>query len=284
MSNVKKLKTSDRQAIAQKVVGVLKKHYKGNPPKIHFPTLETLLFAAVLENSPVPAAEESFEQLQKGFHDLNEIRVSSISEIEEALGPINESGVKAVRIREVLQFTFEKFFAFDLEQLRRKTADVVDKQLAKVRHLTPFMKLFLQQHSLGAHAVPIDDKSRDVLAWLGLVEPTATVDAAAEDLKHVIRKADTDAFVHILRQFATDPLYKGKFRLSASAEPDPLTAAERLNAFFANPSAKVAAPKVVKTKKPEPPAAQAPKRTAKPPEKAAAPTKVTKPKPVAKKK
>jgi len=283
MSNVKKLKTSDRQAIAQKIVGVLKKHYKGNPPKIHFPTLETLLFAAILENAPVPAAEESFEKLQKGFHDLNEVRVSSIAEIEHALGPISESGLKAVRIREVLQFTFEKFFSFDLEQLRRKTADVVDKQLAKVRHLTPFMKLFLQQHSLGAHVVPIDDRSRDVLAWLGLIEPGATIDAAAEDLKHIIRKADTDAFLHIVRQFATDPTYKGKFRLSASAEPDPTTASERLNAFFAGPSSK-AAPKVVKTKKPEPAAPPAAKRPAKPPEKTAAPTKVTKPKPVVKKK
>ncbi len=278
MSNVKKLKTSDRQAIAQKVLGVLKKHYKGNPPKIHYPTLETLLFAAILENAPVTAAEESFESLQKGFHDLNEIRVSSVGEIQQALGEISESGPKAVRIREVLQFTFEKFFAFDLEQLRRKTSDVVDKQLAKIRHLTPFMKLFLQQHSLGAHAVPIDDRSRDVLAWLGLIEPAATIDAAAEDLKHIIRKADTDAFLHILRQFATDPMYKGKFRLSASAEPDPTTAAERLTAFFASPSSKVV-PKVVKTKKPE---AAPPKRTAKPAEKP--PTKVTKAKPVAKKK
>lgn len=278
MSNVKKLKTSDRQAIAQKVVNVLKKHYKGNPPKVHHQTLETLLFAAILENAPFSSAEESFESLQKGFHDLNEVRVSSVAEIQQALGEISESGPKAVRIREVLQFTFEKFFAFDLEQLRRKTSDVVDKQLAKIRHLTPFMKLFLQQHSLGAHAVPLDDRSRDVLAWLGLIEPAATIDAAAEDIKHVIRKADTDAFLHLLRQFATDPIYKGKFRLSASAEPDPMTAAERLAAFFASPSSK-AAPKVVKTKKPE---AAAPKRTAKPAEKT--PTKVTKPKPVAKKK
>lgn len=281
MSNVKKLKVSDRLAIAQKVMGVLKKHYKSHPPKIEYPTLETLLFAAILENAPDKAAAASYERLLASFHDLNEIRVSSVAEIEQALDPLPEAGLKAVRIREVLQHTFEKYFSFDLEQLRRKTTDVVDKQIGKIRHLTPFMNLCLHHYSLGAHAIPLDDRGRDVLAWLGLIEPAAKVDAAAEDLKHVVRKAETEQFCHLLRQLATDPAYKGKFKLSAASEPDPLTAVERLNGLFAGIAPKVS--KVVKTKKPEP--APEPKRTSKPAAKSsAAPTKVTKPKPTAKKK
>lgn len=282
MSNVKKLKASDRLAIAQKVAAVLKKQYKGHPPEIEYPTLETLLFAAILENAPAPSATEAYERLLEAFHDLNEIRVSSIAEIEQALEPLSEAGPKAVRIRELLQFTFEKYFNFDLEQLRRKTADVVDKQLAKIRHFTPFMKLCLHHYSLGAHAIPLDDRSREVLAWLGLVEPAMGVEEAAEDLKHVIRKADTDQFCHVIRQIATDPAYKGKFKVAAGTEPDPLTAVERLGNLLAGLPMKPA-PKVVKTKKPEP--TNMPKRTAKPAGKAAPPpTKVTKAKPAARKK
>jgi endonuclease III len=282
MSNAKKLKVSDRQAIAQKVLGVIKKHYKGVPPKIDHATLETLLFAALLENAPYAPAEEAFDRLLAAFHDLNEIRVSSITEIEHALAPLPDSGMKAVRVREVLQYTFEKYFSFDLEQLRRKTSDLVDKQLTKIRHLTPFMKSFLHQHALGSHSVPIDERSREVLAWLGLIEAGATIDAASEDLRHVIRKADTDAFCFALRGLATDTVYKGRFRVSANSEPDATTAAERLTQLINSPGAKPA--KIVTTKKPEP-AAAPPKRPSKPTPKAAPPTKkVTKAKPTAKKK
>jgi endonuclease III len=236
MSNVKKLKTHDRQTIVQNLMTAMKKRYKSAVPKHSHNLLETLLYAAILEDATESEASEAFDRLLKGFHDLNEIRVSTISEIEEALSPLHNAGWSALRIREILQHTFEKFYKFDLEELKRKPVEQVEKHLSKFKHTTPFMKLFLLQNSLGAHTVPLDDKGRDLLAFLGVIEPQATIEAAAEDLKAVVRKADSHLFCHLVRCMACDPQFKGKLRLTSNQAlgegPDANTAVQRLTEVF----------------------------------------------------
>ena len=93
------------------------------------------------------------------------------------------------------------------------------------------------QHNMGAHAIPLDDRSRDLLAFLGMIEPQATIDAGAEDLKQVIRKADSPTFCHLIRSVATDAKYKGKLRLTPNQAlgegPDATTVVQRMNEIFA---------------------------------------------------
>lgn len=236
MSNVKKLKTHDRQTIVQNLVTAMKKRYRTAVPKRAQPVLETLLYAAVLENACEEEAASAFDRLMKAFHDLNEIRVSSVTEIEAALHPLPNAGWPALRIREILQYTFEKHFRFDLDELKRKPLEQVEKTLTKFKYLTPFMKLFLLQNSLGSHVIALDDKSRDLLAFLGVVEPLSTIDSAADDLKHIVRKADAALFCHLVRGMASDSQYKGKLRLTpnqAQGEgPDATTAVQRLTEIF----------------------------------------------------
>ncbi len=236
MSNVKKLKTHDRQSIVQNLMTVMKKRYKSAVPKHSHTLLETLIYAAILEDAPEDEASAAYDRLMKSFHDLNEIRVSTITEIEEVLSPLPNAGWPALRIREILQNTFEKYYRFDLEELKRKPVEQVEKHLSKFKHSTPFMKLFLIQHSLGTHAIPLDDKSRDLLAFLGVIEPQATIDEAAEDLKPIVRKADTALFCHLVRCMVCDPQFKGKLRLTTNQAlgegPDASTAEQRLAEVF----------------------------------------------------
>ncbi len=236
MSNVKKLKTHDRQTIVQNLMTAMKKRYKSAVPKHSHSLLETLIYAAILEDAPEDEASAAYDQLMKSFHDLNEIRVSTISEIEEALSPLPNAGWPALRIREILQHTFEKFYRFDLEELKRKPVEQVEKHISKFKHATPFMKLYLIQNSLGTHAIPLDDKSRDLLAFLGVIEPQATIDAAAEDLKPIVRKADAHLFCHLVRCMACDHHFKGKLRLTANQSlgegPDGNTVVQRLTEVF----------------------------------------------------
>lgn len=237
MSNVKKLKTAERQTIAQNLINAIKKKYKSVVPKHSLNVLETLIFASILENASHEEADEAYERLMGAFHDLNEIRVSAISEIEEALAPLHDAGWRALRIREILQHTFEKYYKFDLEELKRKPVEQVEKHLSKWKYTTPFMKLFLMQHNMGAHAVPLDDKTRDLLAFLGMIEPLATIEAGAEDLKHIIRKADAPLFCYLIHCVANDVKYKGKLRLTPNQAlgegPDANTVVQRMNEIFA---------------------------------------------------
>ena len=290
MSNVKKLKTHDRQAIVQNLMTAMKKRYKSAVSKHSHTLLETLIYAAILEDAPEDEASAAYDRLMKSFHDLNEIRVSTITEIEAVLSPLSNAGWPALRIREILQNTFEKYYRFDLEELKRKPVDQVEKHLSKFKHSTPFMKLYLIQHSLGTHAIPLDDKARDLLAFLGVIEPQATIDEAAEDLKPIVRKADAALFCHLVRCMVCDPQFKGKLRLTANQAlgegPDASTAEQRLSEVFGGHTPKTPpgpSPKAKAEMEKEEQAKAAAKKAVRPPEpvapaKAAAPVKAAPPK------
>ncbi len=279
----KKLKAHDRQELLSKVLGVLKKRYKTAPPKHTKPVLETLIFAVLLEDAPYPDAEQAFDSLLKTFFDLNEIRVSSVAEIEDALGDLPDAGWRALRIREILQYCFEKFFAFDMEPIRRKTLDVAEKSLDKIKYLTPFAREFTLLHGLGAHAIPLDSSSHEFLGWLGL----ATADnirQAMDDVRAAVRKADVPVFLHLVHSMGSDSLFHGAFRMKPSEKAagggDPATSIERLNAIIASGGKKLPAPKTLKKPEKAAPAAAA----ARPERKAAVAEKrkVAKAKPAAK--
>ncbi|WP_437201606.1 hypothetical protein [Planctomicrobium sp. SH664] len=263
----KALKAADKQTILKKLVVELKRRYGGSLPKETRPTFETLLFAICLEDSTHENAEAAFSKMLDSFFDLNEIRVSSVSEIEESLGELEDADWKATRIREALQHTFEKFYAFDLEPLRRKTQDVALKELSEIPHQTSFARLYTVQHGLGAHVLPIDRTMHQVLVWLGLTERDSTIDAAGEDLRSAVKKAEGVQICYLLKCAATDAELRPAFEDGPSAKepPDPFDAAKRLVDLFKNPR---------KARKPAPAAKPAPvSKSAAPAVKAAAPAK-----------
>jgi endonuclease-3 len=240
--------------------------------------LETLMFAVLLEDVPYAQAEKAFDSMLKGFFDLNEIRVSSVAEIEDALGDLPDAGWRALRIREILQYCFEKFFAFDMEPIRRKTLDVAEKSLDKIKYLTPFVREFTLLHSLGAHAIPLDGSSHEFLGWLGLAAAD-NVKQAMDDVRSAVRKADVPMFLHLVHSLASDAAFQGSFRMKPSEKAagggDPATAVERLNAVLAGGGKKSPAAKTLK--KPEKPGARPARKPA-----VAEKRKVAKAKPAAK--
>lgn len=237
MAAAHKLKASEKQALVRKLTTALRKEYKGGLPRDQRSVLDTLLFAICVENSTRAEAETALQRMGEMFHDLNEVRVSSISELAEAFGDLRDAEWKALRVRSALQFVFERQFAFDFESLRKKNHEQAVKQLEKIRDLTPFNRNYVLQEALGAHFVPLDDAQRRAVIWLGLVAPGTSVEQAAEELKPAIRKADAPLFCHYLRCLATDPRVAAEFAKVDSGAPeggyDPATAIERLSALLA---------------------------------------------------
>lgn len=236
-----KIKASERQSILSKLVGVLKKKYGRSEPNPQRPVFETLLLAACLEDAQTAAAEAALQRLREGFHDLNEIRVSSISQIERTLTGLSNPAWRALRIRDALHTVFETHYKFDLEHLKRKTHEQALKELSALRHSSFFMRMYVLQHCLGAHVLPLDASSLSLLKWLGLVEPEATAESAAEELKTSVRKSDAGLLCHLLREFACDPAFAHRLHLSAQDRKtgvDPHEAVERLTALLASGGAK----------------------------------------------
>lgn len=248
----KKISTSDKQAVCKKLIASLKKRYSATLPKYDRPVLETILHAICLENTTNEKADEVFDALLDGFHDLNEIRVSTISELESVFVNVGDAEWRAYRIRTVLQYVFDKEFCFDLEMLRKKTLEQAQKQLSRMKTLTPFVLNHTLQVVLGSHLVPADEKILNASKWLGLLPEDESIETASESLKSSVRKTDAPLFSHLLRCLATDEELAADFDLAKNPLPedgvDLMDAPSRMEDMFAKPLSKQKK-KVVKKKK-----------------------------------
>lgn len=214
-------KPPDKQDVCRKVTTLLKKAYAAAVPRRELPVLETLLYAICLENTPVAQADVVYARLLNGFHDLNEVRVSSITELQPVFVDVDEPDWRALRVKSSLQYVFETNYAFEFDSLKRKTADLAAKQLAKVQSLSPFVRSYVLQHCLGSHVLPIDARMNAALIWLGLADPGSTPEHTGESLRSSVRKADAPIFCHLLHCLATDPKRMRAFAGAASKPPGP---------------------------------------------------------------
>ncbi len=250
----KSLKAADKATILKKLTTEMKRRYGGSVPKQTRPAFETLLFGICLEDSSQDEAETAYAALLEPFFDLNEIRVSSISQIEQALGPVHSADWKALRIREALQYIFEKHYAFDMEYLKRKTQEQAIKELAQIPYQTPFVRAYVVQHVLGAHALPIDQSILRLLQWLGLASSDSDPEAAGEEIKAGIKKAEGVQLCHLLKCTSVDPELRPHFEdgPDPDEELDPFSAAQRLVELFKNPQKKKKKAKPAAPAKPAP--------------------------------
>ena len=80
--------TPNRSALIARTLKVIRKHYKPVPQPKDRSVLEHLLFACLLEDSPQEAAEQVFQALKHDYFGWNEVRVSTIRELTDALKPL----------------------------------------------------------------------------------------------------------------------------------------------------------------------------------------------------
>jgi endonuclease-3 len=236
MTSTHKAKTVDKLTLGKKLVSVLKKRYQQPVPKHERPVLETLLYAVCLEDASAAQADVAYERLWSAFHDLNELRVSSITElVTHVFSDMPDPDWRAHRVRNILQYVFEKHFEFAFEGLRRKTLELATKQLFKIRDLSPFVRNFALQNALETHVVPVDRLMTNASIWLGFVAAGESPEQAAETLKSTVRKVDVPVFSHYLRCLAVDPRLTRYFvpgKPAAAAVHDPQTMIERLQILF----------------------------------------------------
>ena len=210
-------KASEKQQACKKLTSLLHKDYGKHVPQFSMPVLETMLFAACLENNSWDETEQGYERLNKLYYDLNEIRVSSVAEIEETLSS-QQGDWSALRIRSILRFVFETTYTYDYEKLKRLTQESGQKRLKKIDNMSPFIRNFTVQHCLGGYLVCLDEASTRAAIHLGIVPPGSNEEQAGEFLKPGLKKADTFGFTCALRCLATDPRYME--RLSEPPDED----------------------------------------------------------------
>ncbi|HEV7281774.1 MAG TPA: hypothetical protein VGN57_16350 [Pirellulaceae bacterium] len=290
--------TSKRTVDFAKLDKALHKHYS----PVWLPErslLENLLFACCLEDSDFQAAEDAYARIQQIFFDWNEIRVTSATELGEAMPSLTDPRAAALRLKNSLQSVFEQgvmtvSYDFDLEFLKKEGLGKAQGELAKIKGASPFVQAFVVQRSLGGHAIPLDRSAMKLFAALGAVKPGDEETFQITGLERAIPKNKGAEFSTLLHQaaveFAADSSDAKirKFlkeidpdsikRLDAPPEPAPARPAKK------KPATQSAESKASEAKAPEAKAPAPAKADAKPQAKKAAPPAAAAKQPVPKKK
>jgi endonuclease-3 len=197
---------SNKQRLLSQLFSLLKKRNaaaEGEPePR---PVLEQLIYAICREGTTRNKADKAFRNLRERFFDWNEIRVSSVREVEEAFEDMPRAELRAQRLIHLLQEVFETTFSFDLETLHKKGVKQAAKQLSRYEATNDHTVAWVVQQSLGGHAIPLDESSLRVVRRLGLIDSDSDdLEAIRASLEHLVPKPRGLLFNDLVSDLAND--------------------------------------------------------------------------------
>lgn len=209
--------TTNKQRVLAHLFAAAKKHCDPAEAQTR-PVLEQVLYAICREGTTRDRADRAFRNLQERFFDWNEIRVSSVREVEEALAELPQAEARAQRLISFLQEVFETTFSFDLELLHKKGLKQAAKYLSKYEALkgNDFVVAWVIQRSLGGHALPLDGPTRRVLKRLGLTDAEENdTEALRSSLEHLVPKARGPLFTELVSCVASEYCWQEQPNCSA---------------------------------------------------------------------
>jgi endonuclease III len=195
---------TNKQRVLTTLFTALKKRFDPPEPQPR-PVLEQFLYALCREGTTRDAADRAYKFLQERFFDWNEVRVSSVHEVEEAFEGLPDAELRAQRMINFLQEVFETTFSFDLEPLHKKGLKQAAKQLARFQAANDYAVAWVVQQSLGGHAIPLDAPSLRLLRRLGLIDQDHDdLEALRASLEHLVPKTRGTLFNELVSVLADD--------------------------------------------------------------------------------
>ncbi|MEI8211594.1 MAG: hypothetical protein WCI02_05565 [Planctomycetota bacterium] len=182
----------------------LKKHFKPLTEVPERTVLEHLLYACCLEDAKSEHADEAFAKLQQTYFDWNEVRVTTVVELSEALHSLPFAGQAAQRIKKCLQSLFESRYQYDLEDLKKANLGKAIAELEAWKGITPFVVSYVSQHSLGGHSIPASALIIDALVQCEILTPAEADKKLIPGVERAIPKNKGTEFASILHQFAIE--------------------------------------------------------------------------------
>jgi endonuclease III len=194
----------NRAALINKLYKALKAHYKPVAQNGDRPLLQHMLYACCLENTHYDKAQKVYEHVSTSFFDWNEVRVSTVKELAEAMRELPDPPSAAANLKSILQNVFEATYSFDLESVKKQNIGVGIKRLAKFEGASPFVVAYATQHALGGHSIPLDKGALDVLYIIGIASEAERKSGAVGGLERAIPKNKGTEFGSLLHQLAAD--------------------------------------------------------------------------------
>lgn len=193
----------NKQELLAKVLKLLEKKLPAPAEPAERVVFEELLYSVCRDAATTADADTAFASLKTNFFDWNEVRVSTVPEIADAMADLPGHGVKAQRIVEILQYIFEMYYSFELGDLDKKGLKQAGKQLTRFTGVNDFGVAWVTQRSLGGHAIPLDEPTVRVLKRLHVIEGDIDdIESARGTIEHAVPKANGIAFTEHLSNLA----------------------------------------------------------------------------------
>lgn len=191
--------------------------------------VEELVFSFLLWESTTTLARSARLRLQTELVDYNELRVCLPNELAELVGPRDPRGEeRAQRLRATLSEIYRREHAITLVPLVSAGKREAKLYLESLEGITPFVVARTLVVALGGHAVPVDDRLRDLLAGEGIVEPGTPVDVVTGWLERQVRSADAAQTAMMLQAWSDRQPFKRGPRAAPKGESNARTESDRV--------------------------------------------------------
>lgn len=205
--------TLNKQRLLTQLFAAVKKSVE--PDEEARPVLQQFIYGLCREDATREQADEAYHFLCEKFFDWNEIRVSSLRELEEAFDGMSVAEQRAQRLVSFLQEVFEIHFAFDLDKLQKEGVKQAAKKLARYQSASEYTVSWVTQRSLGGHAIPLDAPTLRCARRLGLIEDGQEEAEARASLEHLVPKAKGSHFTDLVSDVAHEHCWQDQPQCSS---------------------------------------------------------------------
>jgi endonuclease III len=189
----------------------LKRKYSKVQGAIYDEPVEALVYAIVSENMSEKVTQSAIKRFSDYFVDSNDLRVSRVEEIIEALGA--DTSVTrdiASTLIGALRAIFERYNRVSLEAFKKISKRPARQALEKIEGVSRFVVNYCMLTSLQGHAIPLTKKMIEYLRSNELVHPEADEQEIEGFLARQISAENAYEFYALLRHRSEARRGKGK--------------------------------------------------------------------------
>lgn len=156
------------------------------------PIVSQLVYSLLLWEASSGQARAAFRRVRESLVDFNELRVCVPEEIAGIIGdryPL--SAERSLRIRSVLHAVFVARHQLSLSHLAAAPKRDARAALEALEGIPQFVAARVVLVSLGGHAIPVDERLRDLLAREKVIPPDLTPAATGHALERLVRAEES---------------------------------------------------------------------------------------------
>ncbi len=165
--------------------------------------MEALLRGVLADYAADARAASALSRLRTAVVDLNELRVTPVSEMVEIIGADYPLCRKAVSdLSAALNAVYNRLHHLDLSFLKKIALRSAESFLNALETINAHARATVLLRCLNGHAVPVDAAMVQLLRRSGCVEPDSTVDQAQKFLASHLRESEAAPFYVLMKRYA----------------------------------------------------------------------------------